>query len=222
MPYNRIINCVECVVKNKTFPSFLPQVARLLLDHNCEVDALSMGQNDAKTPLIQAVEFDNVGIIDLLIEAGADMDVGDHYGVTSLISAIFKSNTRVVVRLIRANCDINKTSANGLSPLEAALMRSELNIVKILLTAGCRVRTSELVELEKLDRDTVSVKDMEEIFSLVHCASRLLQLCRKAIIRNLGCLPSYKIKRLPLPVNLRNYLMFPEFEEKRLYPFEVE
>ena len=49
-------------------------VAEVLLEHGCKVDPVSMENDEHKTPLMKAVDGGHIHMVEMLIQAGADVN----------------------------------------------------------------------------------------------------------------------------------------------------
>lgn len=95
------------------------------------------------TALILAVEADRPGMVDALLEAGADSGRADQQGATALHAAAdgWPARTEVAKRLLAAGADPNARGAGGRSPLHLALLRLRssgvsIPLVELLVAAG--------------------------------------------------------------------------------------
>ena len=76
-------------------------------------------------------------LLDLLVEAGADLFDTDHEGVSVFDVAITYNNPGMVKRIIDAGVDVNETRRNsGFTPLMAAVCYNRKEIVTMLLDHG--------------------------------------------------------------------------------------
>ena len=89
------------------------------------------------TPLIMAAQNGHTEIVEVLINAGADLDaVRAENGVTALFLAAQAGRVLVVEALISAGADVNKPSDTKLTPLMVASENGHSAIVETLLLAG--------------------------------------------------------------------------------------
>ena len=91
---------------------------------------------DLSTPLIRAIENNNVEIFDTLIRQGEYVNIPDYIGMTPLMTACFKNNQYMVKKLIEASADINRKNYYGNTALMMASKYSYLSIIFDLLEAG--------------------------------------------------------------------------------------
>ena len=91
------------------------------------------------TPLLTAIEFDNLELVTFLLQRGADPNVAVDDGYTCLLTAIESDETvsiKIVATLINAGADIHFAGINGWTPLHMAAARGHAEKVKLLITAG--------------------------------------------------------------------------------------
>jgi len=95
------------------------------------------------TPLMVAVErYEPVlkpphrilRIVDILIEAGADLNIKDNNGDTALMWAVRWQNAEVVKRLVESGIDISATNNRGWTAVDLADARGNKDMVKLITT----------------------------------------------------------------------------------------
>ncbi len=79
----------------------------------------------------------------LLIEAGADVNKADKYGMTPLYRAAMRGHTETVKWLIEAGADVNKATKYGSTPLYGADANGHTETVKLLIEAGADVNMAD-------------------------------------------------------------------------------
>ena len=99
------------------------------IDARSDIDTHLIGN----TPLIQAVTWNRVDILHLLIAAGADKEKSNNNGETPIIVAALRDNVQMLQVLLAYNCDPNKTTVSGETALFISVVKGNLDIVKILL-----------------------------------------------------------------------------------------
>jgi ankyrin repeat protein len=89
------------------------------------------------TPLGLASFAGHKEIVDLLLEAGAEVDAqtGANDG-TALMLAVHQGHTEVVKRLLQAGACINARSGHGYSVLAYAITNGSAGLIKLLTDAG--------------------------------------------------------------------------------------
>ncbi len=104
---------------------------RALLKQKANVNAT---EADGATALHWAVYWDDLGTVDLLIRAGAKVNIANDLRVTPLLLACSnQSSTALIERLLKAGADPNATLAGGDTPLMAAARTGNTQAVKLLL-----------------------------------------------------------------------------------------
>ena len=115
--------------------------AKILLEHGSDPNAKDSADNYA---LISAISSENPGIIKLLLEAGADIDVkSGKLGTTALIEAARYAKSTAAKMLLEHGTDPNITDNAGETPLISAIpeyageaCRKRLKIISMLVEAG--------------------------------------------------------------------------------------
>ena len=77
--------------------------------------------------------------VDLLLKAGADVNVADIHGATAIGYAAYYGRVNIVNTLIKTGTDVNKSGENGITPLFLAAQAGHNKILEMLLYAGARV-----------------------------------------------------------------------------------
>jgi len=75
-------------------------------------------------------------MVDLLLQAGAEIDGGASDGQTPLHHAAFLGVEETVETLLEAGANIEAASTTGARPLHNAAKRGHVNVAKLLLDAG--------------------------------------------------------------------------------------
>ena len=90
-----------------------------------------------QTPLMRALERGLSNSLELLLEAGADLEARNEEGCTPLSLALRRGRPRVVERLLEAGADREARDQQGRTPLmEAAASAAGIRSVEALLAAG--------------------------------------------------------------------------------------
>jgi ankyrin repeat protein len=104
---------------------------------------------DGATALHWAAQWDDLATVDLLIRAGASVNVTNDYGVTPIAVACQNgsaASARVVQRLLREGADPNAALPSGQTVLMTASLSGNRDAVGALLAAGARVNSTETVK----------------------------------------------------------------------------
>ena len=121
--------------------------ARTLLDAGrVEVDA---SEPDGTTALHRAVHRDDLGMVELLIGAGADVNLTNDYGVTPLSLACTNGSAAVVARLLDAGAD-PEVRTEGETALMTAVRTGSVNVVELLIAHGADAGAMELASGQTL------------------------------------------------------------------------
>jgi ankyrin repeat protein len=104
------------------------KTVKYLIEMGANVNAIQ----DDFTPLISACEGDNIEIIKMLLDAGADISHRDSFDNDAFWKAIFNENTEVIELLIEKGANPNSTSKNGKTYLERAVAVEKEDALKIL------------------------------------------------------------------------------------------
>src|SRR5215469_4185627 len=113
------------------------EAIRALLREHADVNA---PQGDGATALHWAAYWDDSGMVDLLVGAGANVNAANDLGVTPLALA---SSSAVANRLLVAGANPNLVTTAGVSPLMNAALAGRTDIVQALLEHGADVNAQE-------------------------------------------------------------------------------
>ncbi len=96
------------------------------------------------TPLMCACVHGNRGMVDVLLRAGADMELGqDGGGMTALMKAAFWGHADIVAKLIAAGAQVNKTTKYRGTALTHAAITKHADVVEALLQGGADVHLKD-------------------------------------------------------------------------------
>jgi ankyrin repeat protein len=96
-------------------------------------------KNEGLPPLVEATRWGHPNIALALIEAGADVNARDTYGVTAMMFAAICGSTEVIERLIDAGADVNARDLDGRSVLIEVLTTENdipVSLIQSLVEAG--------------------------------------------------------------------------------------
>ena len=90
------------------------------------------------TPLLLAVQHDSLEVIEILVNAGADLSLKKPNGCTALIMAaeFCKRDSRVIEYLVARGCDPNETDNKLYTPMHAAATHGNATALAALKQAG--------------------------------------------------------------------------------------
>lgn len=101
-----------------------PEMVKLLVDHKSDVDA----RFDNLWPLQVAVETESEDIVEILLEAGANVNAIDDYGST-VLHFLQDSGSHILKRLIKAGAHPAVRNSMELTPLHNAAIKGFTNII---------------------------------------------------------------------------------------------
>ncbi|XP_071091557.1 ankyrin repeat and SOCS box protein 2-like isoform X1 [Haliotis cracherodii] len=107
-----------------------------LIQAGCDVN---IGSQD-HAPVFLAARLGFLSTVEMLCEAGCDVDVSNKYGVTPLYEAAMKGHNDVVKYLLSRGCELNKQDMYGVGPLHVASVFNNAAAVNILITAGASIK----------------------------------------------------------------------------------
>lgn len=110
-------------------------------------------------------------IVQLLLDAGAEVNAVDQYGGSPLQMAAGAGNTEVVKVLLKAGANPNMVDASGRCPLYEASLHGRARIVQALLQAGAHVEAATLgSRIRSLPVFTSGLIDVEGVTPLIAAA----------------------------------------------------
>ncbi|KAK3279073.1 hypothetical protein CYMTET_13009 [Cymbomonas tetramitiformis] len=95
---------------------------------------------DGATPVHMAISYEQEGVLDLLLKAGAMPDVQDNSGVTPLHCA---NNTEGAKLLLAAGAEINCQDNHGRTPLHKTATSGDARLATVLVKAGAELDLRE-------------------------------------------------------------------------------
>ena len=95
-----------------------------------------------------------LALLDLLINAGADVSLHDQMGETALYCACINRHPRLAERLLDAGADPNQQNRSGDTPLHAAVFRKSESLVRMLLARGADVNIANRHRTTPIDVET--------------------------------------------------------------------
>lgn len=113
---------------------------RTLIQQRVDVNA---PEPDGATALHWAVQADDLETADMLVRAGAKVDVKNRYGVTPLQLASANGSGAMVEMLLKNGADANTVLFEGETVLMVAARAGKLEAVKALLDHGANVNAKE-------------------------------------------------------------------------------
>jgi ankyrin repeat protein len=119
---------------------------RTLLTNGVDVKAKTV---DGETALYEAIErldlkADNLPVVDALLNAGADPNETETYGLSALIISLTReyANPAVTMRLLQAGASVPRDCGEGDSLVSLATQESSLEVMRALIERGAPVNCS--------------------------------------------------------------------------------
>lgn len=186
-------------------------VLRLLIINGGDVNRCSKTRK--QTALHAAIIGGDNQTAEILIEAGAHLDVQDYLGKTPLLHAVQRNLLASVKLLIKHNCNVDLpgfVKGTSLSPLLVALVQNNLEITKVLVLAGGKFETTTIYQTYTLRQ---YYRTVEDNLNLELRPVYLKQQCR-VCIRNL-LKPQFlqKLTEMQLPKSMRDFLSLEELDK---------
>ena len=185
---------------------------------NAEYFIKDFGKN-LPTLLTDPHIFCTTQITKLLLDNGADPSKPMPGAMNAIMKAIDSGHVGIVAQYIRSGVDINLiswTSGFGyVSPLEASILHHYPYISEALLISGCSPRVNNhgiQRAYRKLSFSRCNLEKLKEWNSYNNTATPLQQRCRCVILNHLSPRADMKIKKLPLPTCLIQFLGIPELD----------
>ena len=127
------------------------EVMEALLDIGCAPDSLD---RNGRTPLSRTVCYDGYYKIDLLLEAGADINAADREGFTALHHTVRNrfSSPEETAYLIRNGADKNRQAKDGSTPLMTAIDNQCWKHIRALLDADVDLGRKDKKGMTALDK----------------------------------------------------------------------
>lgn len=116
------------------------EVLRTLLKERIDVNS---PQADGATALSWASYMDDLEAVDLLIRAGAKVDLANQYGITPLLLACTNRSASMVEKLLEAGANPNLAQWEGQTPLMECARTGNVAAVKLLLNHKVNVNARE-------------------------------------------------------------------------------
>lgn len=107
-----------------------------LAPNDINQSVLNQRMHNGMTALMQACRFGRADIVNILLQAGADINLTNHDGNNALWLACFSGDTATIEVLLEGGVDINKQNVTGATSLIYAASAGKATVVKLLLDAG--------------------------------------------------------------------------------------
>ncbi|GAU87169.1 hypothetical protein RvY_00061 [Ramazzottius varieornatus] len=114
-------------------------IVELLIRSGCNVDEAAV--RTGRTPLIEAARRGASGVIQLLLQEGADPDLVDHKQVHSTHEAVYHGHVEALQVLASAGAHLDSPAHHGNTPLHLAVAAQQLPAVRFLTHRGANPNT---------------------------------------------------------------------------------
>lgn len=113
------------------------EITKQLINAGVDLDCLSVHHQESAASL--ALKANSQSIWNLLIDAGANVNVQNSLGVTMLIIAAIKGDNEIIRKLIKNGADINLQDIYGYTPLMYAISSNKSEAAEILINSGADI-----------------------------------------------------------------------------------
>ncbi|KAG9349345.1 hypothetical protein JZ751_027788 [Albula glossodonta] len=160
---------------------------------------------DRDTPLSHACARGHLNCVTLLLQHGATPHGTTDY-TSPIHQAAAKGHTKCLEALVQQGADVNFHCKGGDSPLHVGARLGQPELVAMLLDHGANSSARDTAG--NCPRDVTPPNSATETLLNQRGASCLSQLCRLAVRRELGWARLSDINTLPLPKELKQYLLY--------------
>jgi ankyrin repeat protein len=137
------------------------ELVKTLIDANYNIHIQDSIGND--TALHWASFKGHKEIVELLLNAGADVNKLNKHGHTALLDASWNGKTSIVKLLLKANANADIQNTNGYTALTVAIENNHYDIIKILLEYGVSVKNINKYDINPLKKH----KDIYNLLKLL-------------------------------------------------------
>lgn len=120
--------------------SYLPESKNIKLSDSCNW-----------TPLMWAIKNQNVNLVNLLLNSGADPNLQNADLETALFHAIYRDNIEIILALISSGADLNIKTNDNLTLLMVAVSQNCLDIIKLLLDLNLDPKEKNIDGFQAID-----------------------------------------------------------------------
>ena len=112
-------------------------VIKFLIENGANINDKEVRDEIDQTPLIVAAQGGCKDIVEMLLQAGANIEHRNDQGETALISAAQEGHTEIVQMLLDAGSDVNQENADGETALDLAIrLKQKKDVIDLLLQYG--------------------------------------------------------------------------------------
>ena len=138
-------------LQNTVTATVSEQLQHWLLDQGFELANLNSRIANGMTPLMQAALMAETTFVQILLEAGADVDLVNNDMNNALWFACVSESVEILALLIEHGININNSNVNGATSLLYAASAGKYAVVKTLVEAGADLSLQTLDGFTALD-----------------------------------------------------------------------
>lgn len=160
-------------IKNDKTEMVLFLLPQVVVPHNMVANILNKKDATGETMLFDVVENQNARLVDLLLAAGAQVNISDRFHLSPLHVAVDKNNLAIVQKLLSAGVRpffLNLIEyGTAMTPLMRAVEKGNLEIIKALLAAGANpnIHNEEGETALSEAEENANIKNKEAIIKLL-------------------------------------------------------
>ena len=113
------------------------------VESSISTEDINATQPDGMSALFWAVYYEEADMVSLLLDAGADANVQNRYGLTPLIQSSITGNGEIISMLLDAGADANARTLQGDTALMNAAKAGSVQGVQALIEAGADVEARD-------------------------------------------------------------------------------
>ncbi|MFL6618268.1 MAG: ankyrin repeat domain-containing protein [Povalibacter sp.] len=111
-----------------------PDMVRLLLDRGAKPNA-----PQTLSPLLVACQNGDAAIVNMLLDAHADVNAPDRDGITPVSVCAGSASNEIMKRMIAAGADVEHADSNGQTPIMWAAAKGRVENVQLLMENGASI-----------------------------------------------------------------------------------
>ncbi|XP_046373923.2 serine/threonine-protein phosphatase 6 regulatory ankyrin repeat subunit C-like isoform X1 [Haliotis rufescens] len=207
--------CVDYVMKDIGVTSLFiaaylgyTKIARQLLDAGADVNKIVRPVGCAFN---KAVSVNKIDMAKLLVEKGAKIDIPTEHGQNAFyLALVMNPDVEMVKFLLEINFPLNESNDRGHTAVFEGLCTapsSEVLLwVHLVVQSGYRVTKRDYEKARARFANTEGKLVLEQLKTYMVNTRTLQQLCSFKIRQILGVSPSPRVRRLPIPAKLKDYI----------------
>ena len=115
-----------------------------------EKNPLNRFDENGWTPLTKAIKMGQPFRVEILLRAGANVNLPATCSITPLVAAVLMKNEEIVKKLIEFGANVNQPAQMNATPLHFAAIMGSLSILRLLISHGAQ--TSSKCDADFLDK----------------------------------------------------------------------